>query len=165
MDESQRHVAQVLQHSTGMKRQQARAAVLHRRKFMDGKMSPEEAHQRYGIPPHARCACGARPLITCRIFMPLDEVVKRQGTFVGLMLAGKEEELYSMLLETIHGTFVRVSTAYACKQHEKDLDLAAAKAPSWCLVEFNRGPGAEKIVIGGNNVDHLFTSAPLKVGG
>lgn len=145
-------VQKVLLSVSGASRQEVRRAqTIHRRKFMDGRMTPEEAHQRYGIPPGAKCQCGARPLITCRILMPLDELVKRDPQFIGKMLLGKDgaEAFYKLCVETVHGTYVRVSTVYACKMHEKDLDHAAAQAPSWCIAEFNRGPGAERVVVGG----------------
>jgi hypothetical protein len=138
--------------SAGVQRQQARrAAVIHRKKFMDGAMTPEEAHQRWGIPPSARCACGAKPLITCRIFMPLDEMVKANAEMIGRLLLDEKSAKHFMdqCIQTTSGVYVRTSTAYACKMHEKNLDQAAAKAPSWCIVEFNRGPGADKVVVGG----------------
>lgn len=44
---------------------------------------------------------------------------------------------------------VRVSTVYACKMHIKEMERAAAKMPSWAVVEFNYGPGPDKIISSG----------------
>ena len=42
--------------------------------------------------------------------------------------------------------YFRISTTYACKRCTPAMERVAAKAPSHALVEFNYGPGADKIV-------------------
>lgn len=124
----------------------------HNRKFMNGEMTPEECHQKYAFAKGTKCAgCGRPPLSTIRVLYPLDELVKRDGNFVGTMLMKDPEAFKKMCVETTEGILVRVSTVYACKSCTPAAERAAAKgSPSWCVVEINRGPGPDKLVTSGD---------------
>jgi hypothetical protein len=45
--------------------------------------------------------------------------------------------------------FVRLSIAYSCSRCQPEFEKALAKAPSWCIVELNRGPNpTERVQVG-----------------
>jgi len=43
--------------------------------------------------------------------------------------------------------YVRVSMVYSCKACAPALEKSLAKLPSWMIVEINRGPGPDKILV------------------
>ncbi len=55
---------------------EAKSDTRHRQKFMKGAMTPQEAHRKWGI--GKKCSgCGAPGAIRIRVFMPVDEAMKR----------------------------------------------------------------------------------------
>lgn len=124
--------------------------IIHREKFHP-TLTPEEFHNRYAFKPGEKCPCGRRAEVVCRVLMPLDELVKRDAKAIGylLMSDGGPEKLKELAVETIHGTYIRVSTQHACKSCSPTLERVAARdAPSWCIVEFSRGPGPTRVLSG-----------------
>lgn len=134
--------------------------TLHRKKFMGGRMSAEEVHAKLAFPPGCRCnGCGKPPQIRAITMAPLDEVKKRDPDFdqlsaLALINAEAAERFYKMCVQ-IKGsdgkpqTYIRLSTAYACKSCGPAMERALAKGPSWVIVEINRGPGPDKIITSG----------------
>lgn len=136
---------------------QVRRAVARgfRRKLFDGKTTAEEVHRRAVFGDRKCSGCRvATPSTIIRVFFPLDELIKRDGAGVGRALMENPEHFKSCCLDFIGADgfsrepFVRVSTAYACPDCLPAAERAAAKLPSWAHVEINRGPGADKVVVG-----------------
>jgi hypothetical protein len=110
-------------------------------KLFGGVATPEEVHvaalaQRCGT-------CGSPAVITYKSFAPLEFVVDNPQ--FAMQLAQKHEGSLPVV-DTKFGKFVRTGMSYACKRCERDSDREAAKHPSWCFVEIDRGPGAEKVI-------------------
>jgi hypothetical protein len=155
------HVRAVLEATSPSNRAARRAAlppkpparIIHRKKFMDGRMTPDEVEASV-MPIGKRCPCGAPPTCVARVFMPLDEVVKQIGqTELGRLLVEKPDEFQSLCLDLPQhgGVFVRASTAYSCRAHLPEMERQAAKAPSWCYVDIDRGPEVmerNRVVVG-----------------
>ena len=126
----------------------------YRRKLFDGKTTAQELHNNTLFRDKVCAGCGARPTTVFRVFFPLDELVKRDGENVGRSLLQDPEHFKSCCLEFVGADgvtrepFVRVSTAYSCAQCLPAAEREAAKLPSWAHVEINRGPAADKIVVG-----------------
>lgn len=119
-----------------------------RKKFMDGNMTPQEAHSKWGFPAGARCAiCKRPPLISIRTFAEEGEMLKRDPMLKVLRSADPEKYL-SMRLQTKSGPYLRISCVYACGQCSPTAEKAAARHPSWMFVDVDRGPDVMKIVIG-----------------
>jgi hypothetical protein len=146
---------------TDTNRHQRRSSpVIHRRKFMQGRMTAEEVHARLAFPIHAKCAgCGRRPTIRAIVLCPLAEMRARDPDFdtvADLALVNPEaaEKFHGMCVQ-IKGsdgkpeTYVRISTAYCCKTCGPTMERTLAKGPSWCIVEINRGPGTDRIITSG----------------
>ncbi len=126
--------------------------VIHRKKLFGGRMTAEDVHQKYAFPPHAKCACGARPMTRAIVMIELEEAKKRMPQLDGVMLF--EPQLFLSQIVQIKETdttrpYLRISIAYACKMHRRELERQLAKAPSHCIVEFNHGPGTDKVVTSG----------------
>lgn len=119
---------------------------------MDGKITPNELHRTLAWPAHARCVCGsARVVIQAKTFYPLEEFNKINPELVGtILMTERAATLSQLFVEFTSGVHVRISTTYACEQHKRDLEIAAAKGPSWALVEFDRGVGEDKPIIAPN---------------
>lgn len=128
-----------------------------KRKFMDGRCTPQELHSRLAFPVGATCkTCSRRPVARAIVFAPLDECIKH-----GLVPAEAAANPSVLLPITVQlnesvgsaalnpKTYIRLSITYACTQCLPSMERAAARGPSWMIVEFDRGPGADKIVTSG----------------
>lgn len=101
--------------------------------------------------------CGRRPEAVARVFLPLDELRRRDAMFD--LLCDRDPNAMLQMVVMLHDSkdnprikhpYVRTTTAYACSQHLPDLERAAAKSPSWALVEINRGPDpTNRVSVGG----------------
>ncbi|KKN72063.1 hypothetical protein LCGC14_0414580 [marine sediment metagenome] len=122
---------------------------LHRKKLFGGLQTAEEYHSEHAFPPNARCqGCKTRGVTTrIIVYYPVDEVKKRDPAFAAISEVSPQKFL-ALLMQTKSGPMVRISTVYACKQCTPTIEKAAAKGPSWALVDINRGPGPDKAVAG-----------------
>jgi len=119
-----------------------------RKKFMDGRMTPQEAHSKWGFPVGAKCEfCGGPPLISVRSFAEEGEMLKRDPMLKILQLV-EPDKYQSMQLKTKQGTYLRIACAYACQSCRGAAERAAARHPSWMFVDIDLGPDPLKIVIG-----------------
>ena len=93
----------------------------------------------------------------CIVMIPLDELKKRDPVYEAVAARAAidpqaAQMFYGMLVPLETGAkgvpvpHIRVSTTYACEGCQKTLEKAAAKAPSWAVVEFNRGPAEKRII-------------------
>jgi hypothetical protein len=130
------------------------SSVIHRRKLFGGRYTAEEYHSKYAFPVGAKCqACGAPPITRVIVMAPLSEMRRRNGALDALASCSPQS-LVEQLVQIDEGDgtpkpYLRVSVVYACKQCSPALEREAAKAPSWCIVEINRGPGPDKVVTSG----------------
>lgn len=90
------------------------------------------------------------------VMMPLDELRKRDPKFDVIVARASvdpnaAQAFYSMLVQLKGGDgkpvpYMRMSTVYSCETCKHEFEKALAKAPSWAVVEINRGPGPDKII-------------------
>jgi hypothetical protein len=128
------------------------SSVIHRKKFMGGRISPEEFHAKHAFPIHAKCqGCDRRPVIRAIVMMELAEAKKNPAVDTLMQMA---PEAFMKAVVQIKGSdgkavpYYRVSVTYACKACKRDLQKALAKAPSHCIVEINEGPRPDKMISG-----------------
>lgn len=122
--------------------------TLHRTKFANGLMTPQEMHSKYAFPVGAKCVgCGGPPLVTIRSFAEEAEMLKRDPRLKLLQLV-EPEKYGAMRLRTKMGAYLRIAEVYACVRCAPEAERAAAKHPSWCFCDINRGPAEMKIVVG-----------------
>jgi hypothetical protein len=123
----------------------AKRTVIHSSKLFGGVMTAQEVHARWGF--RGKCnapGCGNLPVIQVRLFMLHDEFVVKSPQFATMIAMSNPDGPYIPCAPTTFGPMVRFSTVCACRTHQKELELEAAKAPSYVLVEIDRGPGADR---------------------
>lgn len=124
---------------------------MHRTKLFRGRATAEEVHAKFGIrlPCHT---CNGMPVILIKTMMLHDEFVKRCPAIAAEVARTNPRGPFVPTFPTTYGPMVMVSQVAACKTHQAAAEKAAAKLPSYILVEINRGPGADKAQV---SVGHL----------
>lgn len=126
----------------------SKGKIIHRTQFAGGRYTPQELHSKYAFPIGAKCAgCGAPPLTTIRTFAEEAEMLKRDPRLKILLMADPDK-YGAMRLVTKMGPYLRIAEVYACSRCTPDAERAAAKHPSWCFADINRGPEALRLVVG-----------------
>jgi hypothetical protein len=106
-------------------------------KFMGGALTPNEAHRKFAFGGHHCDVCGGPPALCVRVFAKVDDVLQKSPEWVI-----KESAKHGGKLPVVDfkdGKYVRISMSYACDRCKATLEREAAKAPSWCCVEIERG--------------------------
>lgn len=116
------------------------------KKFMDGEHTPQEIHRAlaWGGRKCDACKVGVAA-IRVRVFAEYKECLQRSPEFMLKLAAEHAGEV--PVVDFKQGKYVRVSEAFACEHCRSELERQAAKAPSWCCVEIDRGPD-EKVQVG-----------------
>jgi len=124
--------------SNGESRQKWQDAVNVKR-FMNGRMTPSEAHRMYAI-KNPCYVCGAPAVMRIRVLVQLAELMKQAPQFVATIVALNPEGPMIPVIPTTYGPMVKVSDVAACSHCQKDAEHAASQHPSWAIVEIDRGP-------------------------
>lgn len=122
--------------------------IIHRSKLFGGVTTAEEVHAKTAL--KGKCAipgCGNLPVIQIKCFMTMADFVKQAPTFAAALAASNPDGPFIPTVPMTFGPMVRFSTTNACRSHQKEAEKTAAKAPSWVLIEIDRGPGADKPVV------------------
>jgi len=126
--------------------------VRHIKKFMGGRMTPEEVHSKYAFPPGARCECCKSSKLSVRAITlaPFSDVMSHSKMF-GML----DPVTVAQMIVQIKGSdgrpipYVRIGIVYACKQCVPVLERFLAKLPSWVIVEINRPPKPIPVITSG----------------
>lgn len=117
--------------------------VVHRRKLFGGRVTAEELHHKLAWGGAKCSACSAPPAIRIQIFVALSDMSLDTRTAVEIQLAlGK---LHAVM--TDRGKVIRTSLMFACTGCQQAAERAAAKGPSYAIVDISRGPGPENALI------------------
>ena len=115
-------------------------------KFMDGRMTPNEAHRALGI--RKKCAgCGRPAAIRIRVLADLKELTKQQPQFVAAIAASNPAGPFVPVVPTKYGPMVMLSDIGACDLCRKTAEVTAAQSPSWCIIDIDRGPNERNKVV------------------
>lgn len=121
------------------------SAPIHIKKFMGGRMSPNELHRKLGIA--MRCepcfALGVEKPAAIRIMVwgELSEVMKRQEMALSVAAYWASQGCGLPRRRTMLGDFVMISDNGFCDLCKtKAEQVVARQAKSWMLVEIDRGP-------------------------
>lgn len=127
----------------------ARGENRNRRKFMDGRMTPQEAHRKWGFGGRRCTGCKTSPgVMRIRVLMPLDEAMEAAPEYLAaLALTNKENpgQVPTVQLKESAGDFkgkpyFMASQTFWCRDCRRDAQIAAARgAPSWAVVEIDDG--------------------------
>lgn len=120
--------------------------TIHRKKLFGGRESAEQVHRRLAFPVGSRCACGSEKVaIRIRTLMPASDVVSQHPDWAirkAMQQGGK-----LLVVDSKVGKLVVVGEIYACDLCRSTAERVAAKAPSWAIVEIERGPGPDKPLV------------------
>lgn len=120
--------------------------IIRRTRLFGGVKTAQEVHAEHGF--RQRCLkCQGPPTVQVRMFMEHDEFVKRCPEMAVAIATSNPTGNGIPCVPMTFGPMVRYATITACRHHQKELELEAAKAPSFVLVEVDYGPGADKPVI------------------
>lgn len=117
--------------------------VLHRKRFMGGRETPNEVSRRLGIAK--QCIVCKRPgAIRIRVFMPLDEAMQRAPNLIAAIMASNPDGPKVPTVKFKDGStvreFIKASDSAFCDHCKVEAERTAATAPSWAVVEIDRGP-------------------------
>lgn len=127
------------------RRDKPKGEKIHRQKLFGGVATAQEVHAKYGFrQPCGAPRCPNLPVIQIKMLMLHDEFVQRQPQLATMIAMTNEAGRYVPAVPTTFGPMVMFSKVTACRVHQKELEKEAAKAPSYVLVEIDRGPGADK---------------------
>lgn len=115
------------------------------KKFMDGEYTPQEVHAALAWGGRKCDKCGGPSAVRVRVFAEYKEVLQRSPEFVMKLAADHNGEV--PVVDFKSGKYIRVSEAFSCANCRSECEKEAAKAPSWCCVEIDTGPG-EKVQVG-----------------
>jgi hypothetical protein len=116
--------------------------VLHRKTYMGGREKPSETHRRLGI--KKKCiTCGRPGAIRIRVFMPYDEAVQRAPNMIAAIMASNPDGPFVPTMDFKDGStvrkFIKASDSAFCDFCKVEAERVAATAPSWAVVEIDRG--------------------------
>ncbi len=125
----------------------AKDKVIHRQKFMGGRMTPQEAHQKWGI-GRGCYSCKAPGTCRIRVFMPVDEALKRAPNLLAMIMASNPDESGKLPTvrfkesssDMIGKDYIKASDTVWCDNCKVEARLEAARSsPSWAVVEIDDG--------------------------
>lgn len=97
-----------------------------------------------------RCdQCQGPPVVEVLIFTPAEEAAEKFPRIVAKIMQDHGGALPLVLLRGPDGgprRFLPVLHAFACRHHSKELELLAARAPSYNFVDIRRGPDVARAV-------------------
>ncbi len=121
--------------------------IWHRQKFMQGRMTPQEAHRKWGI--GKKCSgCGQPGAIRIRIFMPVDEAIKKAPNLIAMIMATNPDgsgklptvKFKESKTDITGKDYIKASDTAWCDNCKTQARLEAARgAPSWAVVEIDEG--------------------------
>lgn len=121
---------------------------IHRTKLFGGVKTAEEVYSEQGFrQPCAIKGCSNRPVIQIRCFMSLHDFVNKAPDMAAAIAATNPDGPFVPTVPMTFGPMVKFSTVTSCRVHQSDAEKTAARAPSWVLIEIDRGPGADKPLV------------------
>lgn len=120
-----------------------RGDARHLRKLFDGRPAVE-VHQAAAL-AGKKCACGLAAAYRVVSFAPVDELIRRAPQLV--VDLARQHGGRVPVVDFKHGKHVRVGEVFGCSICRAAVERAAARGPSWVVVEFQDGPGPERTTV------------------
>jgi hypothetical protein len=109
---------------------------IHVKKFMGGRITPEEAHAIHGI--RKKCVgCGRPAIIRAKVFATLADFKARMPEAAAIVASLNPLGPFVPTVQMTYGEMVMISDVGACKMCKPQLLRTAAKHPDWTFVEFD----------------------------
>jgi hypothetical protein len=132
----------------------AKAPVKTLKKFDNGNSTPQEYHRRHAFPPGATCACCPNsPSVRAVVMAECKEAIRRGMVPQFTGNADVEAQLVATMINLKGPSgdvpHFRLSVTYACPRCRPTMEKALAKAPSFVVVDIQRGPDENNRVVFG----------------
>ncbi len=120
------------------------ADIIHRKKLFGGRPAAEVYAETAW--PGAKCTgCGGPPAMRVQVFVALQDMSAQTREAILYEIAFRRIDT----VRTKLGPAIRTSEAYACRLCSPSLERTVARhAPSYALVDLERGPGPDNPVVG-----------------
>lgn len=120
------------------------AEIVHRKKLFGGRETAQQVHAELAWYGKTCAACDGPPAIRIQVFVLLSDLdPARRAAVLFEVGMGRQR-----ILKLAGGDGVKASDIAACALHIKGAEHAAAGAPSWAIIEIDRGPGVDNPVVG-----------------
>lgn len=118
--------------------------TIHRKKLFGGRMTAQQIHAKYAWHGRKCDGCGAPPAMRIQVFVALQdmEVKLREAMMVEIAMRRVVTKM------TVLGTAVRTTFVHACERCGPAAQRAAARGPSYAMVDLDVGPGPDKPIVG-----------------
>lgn len=134
-------------HKSRASRAKHKGTIIHRSKLFGGVKTAAEVHSKEAWKKCSIEKCPNLPVVQIRCFMTLDDFANKAPQMAAAIAASNPDGPFVPTVPMTFGPMVKFSSVCACRSHQSEAEKAASKAPSWVLVEIDRGPGADKPVI------------------
>jgi len=122
-------------------------STIHRKKFADGRESPQEMHQRVAWHGKRCLGCGGPPAIQIRVLAPIAELTRlAPGVMAAIAASNSDHPGAVPSVPTKYGAMMVTSETCYCRLCASAAERAAARGPSWTIVEIDRGPDPKQRV-------------------
>jgi hypothetical protein len=127
---------------------------IHRTQLFGGKRTAHEVHAEFGW--GIRCEkCGGPPVIMIKSLARIKDLEKEAPEYLAAIEMAAIEDGHGNPdgsvnlphIPTKYGPMVTISRVASCLIHRKDAEVAAARGPSWIMIEIDRGPGADNPIV------------------
>lgn len=133
-----------------MSDEKGKSEVLHWTKFMNGEMTPTEAHRKYAFGGKRCEGCKTAPAVMrIRIMIPLEEAYQKAPNYLAMLAATNPDapgqvpttQLKESAGDKVGKPYFMASNTVWCAGCRVQAQLEAARgAPSWAVVEIDDGP-------------------------
>lgn len=117
--------------------------IIHRRKFFNGEVTPQQLHAELAWYKRTCLRCGAAPAMRIQTFMLLTDLKPEDRAIVDCEIAlGR---LHTVKMES--GPAIRIGDVFACEPCSPAAERAAAGGASYVIVWVDRGPGPDNPLV------------------
>jgi len=136
--------------SAGNEAMSKKPKTIHFNKLFGGKMTAEEVHRSTALRGR-KCPCGLQAAGRAISFAPLSDLFDKDPMRVRWLAQQNGGQIPIVQFKTGREDasaqkFVRLGEAVYCDICRSACEKAMAKLPSWVLVDWDRGPGKDKVV-------------------
>jgi hypothetical protein len=127
----------------------SRAQRGYLRKLFGGETTAQDVWRQHVIGRHLCNKCSAPATMEGHLFWPCEEFEKDHPALAVQIAQAHHGGIPFVSFRSAGGVkrnFVHLPTIYACPNCSSELEKMLARAPSYVVAEFRRGPGVDKIV-------------------
>lgn len=118
--------------------------IIHSEKLFQGRKTAEQIHRELAWGKNVKCeACGAPPAARIQTFVLLTDMSLH--TQMAILFEVSQKRLH--LVKFVAGQGVRTGVVHPCSSCLPSAERAAARGPSYAIVDIDRGPGPDAPIV------------------